>query len=138
MNLRSRAVCVSLVLLFLFVVSCNSPRGIECTKIDNVDASITIKKSTQPIVGLNTDTDSLKFGTVSPKAVVERTMTVQYSNQAEALVMMEGDLAAWTEIDPSQFSLQPAEKKKITFSVSVPEEVMEGNFTGKAVFCFQE
>ena len=138
MNLKSKIICVSLVLLFLFVVSCSSPRGIECTKIDSVNASITIKKSIQPIVGLNTDTDSLKFGTVSPKAVVERTMTVQYSNQAEALVMMEGDFAAWTEIDPSQFSLQPAEKKKVLFKVSVPEEVMEGNFTGKAVFCFRE
>ncbi len=136
MNLRSKIMW--LILFLLFVASCTSPRGIECTKIDDIDTSITIKKSTQPIIGLNTDTDSLKFGTVSPKAIVQRKMTVQYSNQADILVKMEGDFAAWTEINPSQFSLQPAEKKEVIFLVAVPEEVREGNFTGKAVFCFRE
>ena len=134
MNLLIRLACI--IAFVFFITGC--ARNVSlCTAVDEAATSITVEKRNMPVVGLNTDTDSLNFGVVSPTASVERSIKVQYSRKADVSVKAEGDFSSWVEIDPAEFSLD-GNIKKVTFTAKVPPAAEEGIYTGRMAFCFKE
>ncbi len=107
----------------------------SCTKTDLVNTSIQVDAKERRIIGLNADTDSLKFGTVSPGAIVRRAMKVGYDREAEVKVTPEGDFASWFQISPAEFSLNN-KTKEVVFEVFVPENAAIGDYSGQISFCF--
>ena len=133
-------VVIGLIALSLFAIMYswfwNSPT--PCSNFKSIDASITIESAPRPIIGLNTDTNSLAFGTLSPTAMVKRSIIVNYSHEATVQVMMTGPLASWVTITPYQFNLPVAENKEVDFFISVPADTSDGSYNGTTLFCFRE
>lgn len=110
-----------------------------CIPVKRLDASIKVKVLTNlGMIGLNADTDSLKFGVVSPGISAQRYVLFQHSKPAKVVVTMNGDLEAWTGITPAEFTITPEETKEVHFDVNVPVTAAPGNYTGTAVFCLRE
>ncbi len=125
-------------LLVATLVRIEKPR---CTTVNTIDASLTVHvplSGGRGIIGFNTDQDSLKFGAVSPGLIPQRNVNVQYSRNAHVSIAMTGQLALWTQIEPSEFDLVANQSTKVQFFAHVPSSATGGDYTGKAVFCFQE
>lgn len=111
----------------------------KCDVLQIINASITVKDiGSRSMIGLNADKDALKFGVVSPYTISLRKVEVQNAKATKVTVVMAGDLASWTTIDPSEFTLPEKKMQEVSFSVNVPEHAPDGNYTGTAVFCFRE
>ena len=110
-----------------------------CTSKEFVASSVTVKKISGKIYyGMNADTDSLKFGAVSPGTEVERSIFVEHTKDAQVSVSMLGDLASWVIVNPHQFRLPTPTKQRVIFTLLVPPWAKDGNYTGKVEFCFKE
>lgn len=107
-----------------------------CATVKAVNMSITVKDiGSRQLVGLNTNTDSLAFGAVSPGMRVIRSVQFQHSVEAEVTVRIEGELSSWARADPDSFSVRAGEKKDIFFILQVPESAVDGDYAGEAGFC---
>ena len=124
-----------LILIFNFSLLRDSS---NCSFVQSVNASIAVQEGYRRIIGLNADTDSLRFGIASPQAVVRRTLYVNNANDAKVNVFMEGDFSDWVTIKPSEFDLKANKVQEVNFAVKVPDYPNDSDYTGKAVFCFKE
>ena len=126
-----------IIIIFLasLITSFDSP---ECTTTELVDTSISVERSYKKVIGFNTESDSLKFGKVSPSSSVKRSINVQYNRDANVIISAEGDFARWIDISPNSFFLQGGSNKEIIFTALVPKNSMSGDFFGKVRFCFKE
>lgn len=86
-------------------------------------------------VGINTDTDALHFGTINPGGFGTRSVLLSnnYDTTLKVKIKVYGDLAEFVSVQ-NNFVLLKNETKKIPFIVSIPQEAVYGNYTGKAVF----
>ncbi len=130
--------CLVAALLVLIIGKDLTSPLLQCSTIDTVDSSITVKKTELPIVGLNTDTGSLKFGVVSPAASVKRNIKVAYTKAAAVNILMEGDLQPWVAINPAQFAIEPNRTITVEFIAGIPADAAEGNYTGKVIVCYKD
>lgn len=122
------------ILLNLFFLSRSS-----CTTVEKIEATLTVKIIPERnMLGLNADTDTLKFGVISPGIAAMRKLNVQHSQAAAVQVMMDGELGPWTSISPADFNLSAGETKEVALEVSVPLYALQGNYTGTAVVCIKE
>ena len=112
--------------------------GPNCTSTQSIDTSISVLEGPRRIVGLNADTDSLKFGTTSPQTVARRSVYVSNEKNARVTVTTEGDFSTWMNITPQEFDLIANEDKEVKFTVRVPDYTENGNYSGKVSFCFKE
>ena len=125
---------IAIIFISVFVVRTSS-----CSSIEQINATIKVKIiPNRGMLGLNADTDSLKFGVVSPGITAQRKVVIEHKDEATVLVTMEGPLAVWTVINPAEFSLLPGEKREVLFDVNVPLNAFPGDYAGKAVFCIKE
>ena len=135
---RKKAALFLILVILLFGVSIffSWPR---CSELQEIPASVEVRTVPgRAFLGFNTDTDSLKFGGVSPNAEVVRSMNVQYPFDAEVLLVAEGTLAPWLSINPATFQLAAQEPQQVTFRLLVPQDVYDGNYTGTVRICFQK
>ena len=110
-----------------------------CDSSDSLNVSFQVKHIPgRQLLGFNADSDKLNFGIVSPGITARRSTIVRYAFPALTTVTMEGELSSWTIITPSNFSLQPAGQQEVFFDITVPAYALGGNYSGKAVFCFQK
>lgn len=129
--------------LLLFIVVVGSFiyfqwKQLQCSTIDTVNASISVQTGSLLYVGLNADTDSLKFGKVSPGSMARRSIRAQYTQDALVKVLVDGNFASWFGITPVEFYLPATQRKEITFDVNVPENAVAGNYTATVYFCFRD
>ena len=110
---------------------------IFCDEVRLVDMSIVIETKALSSIGVNTETDSLKFGKVSPLALVQRSLIVNDTRDAEVRVYLQGNLSKWTVVEPAEFTFKANEGRQVEFTVDVPESTLAGNYSGKALFCFK-
>lgn len=129
-----------IIAIIIFVTSVNwSSAPSFCTSREIIDSSVTVRAISGRIYyGLNADRDALKFGAVSPGTEVRRSIFAQYSKDAQVTVRMLGNLAPWTIIEPRQFYLPAQAQHEVYFTLLVPGWAKDGNYTGKAEFCFVE
>ncbi len=134
-----RFLFVPVVLLLMLTAGCSIGNKVSCSHVNSIDASIEVETGNRNAVGLNTDTDSLNFGKASPGATSnKRFVNVKYTADAEVSVFMQGDISTWVMIEPDKFHLVVGGKKEVSFMIRVPSTAEPGNYTGKAVFCFEE
>ena len=137
---RFRLILAGILLLIvlasfiLFLVQLPLP----CSSVQELNSSLTLKTGDRKMLGFNTDTDSLKFGVVSPAARVKRSVWVNYSRNAEVEVSFSSDFSSWVTIEPSRLSLQSPVAQEVFFLVEVPDDALPGEYQGRARFCFRE
>ena len=133
------AVLAIVFIIISFLLSQLNFLRLQCDTIEEIDASLTVKVLPERLLlGFNADKNNLKFGSVSPGIAAKRKVYAQYSKDVAVQVFMKGDLAPWTVIEPSLFNLSGKEIKEVFFEVLVPLNAAEGDYTGKAMFCFTE
>lgn len=111
----------------------------SCTTLKKIDATLKVKIIPERnMLGLNADTDALKFGVISPGIAAMRKINVQHSKAVLVQVRMDGELGLWTSISPAEFNLSAGETKEVALEVNVPLYALQGNYTGTAVICIQE
>ncbi len=113
----------------------------SCTEVKEVPAMVKVKViPKRNMMGLNTDTDALKFGVLSPGMGAKRSVRIQHGREAEVLATMQGELEGWTLVDPANFTLDAEQGavRQVYFEVIVPLDAAPGNYTGTAVFCLKE
>ena len=136
-NLIIIVICTAIIISMVILLYRNWPD--PCDEIQTINASITVEDiGSRIMIGLNADRDSLKFGVVSPYTQAVRKVTLQREKDAAVTITMRGDLNRWTVISPSQFNVTAQEIKEIAFTVDVPENAPDGNYTGVAVFCIRD
>jgi len=127
---------LGILLIFLFTTLYPpSP----CDHMETVNASIKVKIIPgRGMLGLNTNTDHLNFGVVSPGIMATRYVRFQHSRNASVTVTMGRDLDVWTEIRPSSFNSTAGNITEVYFDVAVPPGAPVGEYFGKAFFCIKE
>lgn len=140
MNSKSKKlIVIVLILIIIIMATVTFINWSRCSLIETIDASITVKDiGGRKLLGMNTDTDSLKFGAVSPGIEVKRIVKTQHSKDSSVTIISNGELSNWLKIEPEKFFLQSKETKEIQFILSVPLDATDGNYTGKVSFCFSE
>jgi hypothetical protein len=85
--------------------------------------------------GLNSDYDSLHFGSISKKAIGARTINIVNSEDfpIKVYVRVEGDLEKWTYYPEPVFYLAQGESNEIEFKVRAPEDVESKRYYGSAI-----
>lgn len=114
-----------------------------CDAVDFVNMSLGVKSGSGSYIGLNGDTDSLKFGKVSPGSEARKFIKVKYAQDADVEIAAESNaegsnFASWVTITPNLFELKAGEEKEVTFQASVPEDALDGNYEGEVVLCYKE
>jgi len=81
-------------------------------------------------IGMNGDTDSLKFGKISLGGGGERGLNINSTKKALVKVTISGDMAQFMSVDKNDFIIEPNTADKITFHIDIPENAETGNYTG--------
>ena len=108
-----------------------------CSRTEYLPSTITVLEGARKLIGVNADTDSLKFGKVSPGAEITRSVKINAAKDSEITVVMLGNFTSWVSITPAQFHLPSRNTQKINFDVIVPPNAPSGNYSGVVEFCFK-
>lgn len=139
MNKKKILIIAGVIVVVVLLANLFFLSGSSCTTLEKIDATLTVKIIPERnMLGLNTDTDALKFGVVSPGIAAMRKVNVQHSRDASVRARMDGELGRWTSISLSEFELSAGETKEVAFEVNVPTYALPGNYSGTAVFCIKE
>ncbi|MGM5487733.1 MAG: hypothetical protein ACQESG_02175 [Nanobdellota archaeon] len=89
-------------------------------------------------LGMNTDTDRLWFGTISPGSHGKRYVNVTNPKDYPVVVdfSVKGDVSGWIRISDNGFALQPNGSKKLRVFAQVPKTASFGNYTGTLYVTF--
>ena len=90
------------------------------------------------VMGLNTDTDALRFGSLRSGGGSNRFVEISSEKPSWVTVQLKGDLAQWVWVSNESFFLDKGEVDKVRFKLDVPGSAESGNYTGTAVFIFKE
>jgi len=81
-------------------------------------------------IGMNGDTDSLKFGKVTSGSGGERALHLNSTQKAVVNVTITGDMARFLSVDKNEFIIESNTNDKILFRLEIPENAEIGNYTG--------
>jgi hypothetical protein len=109
----------------------------RCVLTETVPASLEVVKRDRGNIGLNTDTDHLNFGRVSPKLSSTRSMKLLNSKDYNIEVEVSGSFKDWITVTPQKFSLEANEQAQVFFQASIPSFASAGNHTGTVTFCYK-
>jgi hypothetical protein len=87
------------------------------------------------IVGVNSDTDGLHFGTVPRKGSSTRRMIINHKENYPVYVSIHayGPFLEWLNISDYNLYLEPNEDREIKFTVKVPENADSGIYNGTVI-----
>ncbi len=132
----------TLIFLILFMILFSGVLSWKnrCAEKQVINASITVKDiGERKIIGLNTNTDSLKFGTLSPGLLGRRSLMLTRNSSALVQIYVTGDLKDWITVVPlSPFFLNAGTSQEINFEVNVPDTAPPGDYLGKVILCIKE
>jgi len=104
-------------------------------RVSEFDMDITV--SADPVAGLNVDTDSIHFGSVSLRGGSERHLNITNSEDYSMFVWVEKDnspLSSIVSISPNYLTIKPGEIKQINVEAMVPDGFELGDHKGKVTF----
>ncbi|HLD05855.1 MAG TPA: hypothetical protein VJG90_09125 [Candidatus Nanoarchaeia archaeon] len=104
-------------------------------EIKMLEADIRVEKSA---LGLNTDTDALHFGAVSPGGRSVRVIKIYSEEPSWVTIRLEDELAQWLTAENSSFYLEGKKPEELKFEVRLPREVKEGDYKGKVWIVFRK
>jgi len=129
------------LLLFLIIVLC-----ISATKLFYESYSITeirklpVRVLVRNVVGLGLEEGVVFFGAVPPGGTSNRQIIiVNYKNESLKVSMkFNGKTSHWIHADEKNFILDGGEKRDISFSICIPENTKQGEYTGEIIVVFKK
>ncbi len=103
--------------------------------VHEIPASVIVQKE---VMGLNTDTDALRFGSLKPGTGSSRFVKVVSKESSWVTIQVKGNLASWVWVSNESFFLNKGDMDEIRIKVDVPDSVEDGNYTGKVIFIFRQ
>lgn len=88
------------------------------------------------VLGLNTDTDMLRMGAVSPGGSSAREVTFTARFPSSLTITFDGRAGQYMKVKPNNFEVDQGENVSLSFSVHPPKDVTMGNYTGSAILTF--
>ncbi len=90
-------------------------------------------------LGINTDPDALHFGTIPPGNRGQRFISLKNDNTFPVMITItfKGDAGKYVWAEP-ELTLSGGEARNITISVTVPNDIAYGSYSGRAYFTFRE
>lgn len=115
----------SVALLLISLFSLYSPYRVEVINYDFV-----VKNA----VGFNLDTDALHFGGSLPGSTSTRSMNLQVNQDSRVVITFDGpgDLV----VDKNDFIVLANSSQPLTFYLTIPVNITEGNYSGTVTFNF--
>ncbi|MBN2102291.1 MAG: hypothetical protein JW716_05470 [Candidatus Aenigmarchaeota archaeon] len=94
---------------------------------------------TDGYVGINTDTDSINFGSVPRGGTGERLINVTNGDENPHLVRIKsrGQIGEWVSVSDNNFILNPGSVKEVRVKAKTSPGVMPGNYTGTLEIVFE-
>ncbi len=80
--------------------------------------------------GMNGDTDSLKFGKISPGGGGERYLILNSSKDALVEITIFGEMSSFLTVNKNDFLMNANTKDQVTFYLEIPEGTPPKNYTG--------
>jgi len=93
-------------------------------------------KVARGIGGLDTDTDALHFGTLTPGSTGKRNMMVTPIRDARLVVSFSGMAAPFMSVTPDDVRVTKGVPLRLNFTVVMPANATVGNYSGEARFFF--
>jgi hypothetical protein len=86
------------------------------------------------IIGINSDTDALHFGTVPRKGNSIKKIDIINNKNYPLFVniIVEGNFRDWINISKNNFILEPKQSERIDFTAKIPEDAAYGTYNGTA------
>jgi hypothetical protein len=81
-------------------------------------------------IGINADTDSLKFGKTFPGGGGSRHLILNSTKEALVKVTITGDMARFLTVDKNNFIIKPNVSDQVLFILEIPDDTPQGNYTG--------
>ena len=90
-------------------------------------------------VGLNVDSDAVKFGKVPPGGSGQRTISLKnnHNTPLKVDIRFSGEVRYFVHVSDNYFWLEPQETKEITAVAHVPKDTEFGIYTGKMRVLFK-
>ncbi len=103
-------------------------------EIREVNVSVTVVAPTKQ-VGINLDTDALKFSTMPPGRMATKYLNISSEFPAKVIIKTEGEIGNWIETNRS-FIIMPNQTVTIDVKLTVPQNAKLGDYKGKIVALF--
>jgi hypothetical protein len=91
---------------------------------------------TGKLVGLNANADALHFGTMPPGSSSRRNVTVTAVADSRLVFRFSGNGSAYLRVNPSELILTKGVPMNISFFLSTPDTLPDGNYSGIVKFYF--
>ena len=97
-----------------------------------VSMDLTVEDS--DVIGFNSDTDALHFGTMPPGSRGNRIINISNNQDYPIIIQIafEGDLAPLVIATPNPLIIQPDKTSSVLFEVTVPVGAKERTYNGTA------
>jgi len=86
--------------------------------------------------GIMKGNDFLYFGSMYRGGMVEQKVDLKSDYRAWVKIKIEGNISDFVSVSENNFILEPYQQKEITFTASIPETAIPGNYTGDIRFYF--
>ena len=98
-----------------------------------------ISVSVADYLGINVDSDSLKFGTIPPGSNGKRKITIinPFNLTVKAETEVQGEIKDWISYYPTTFYLNQNKGKEIEITINIPENQEFGNYSGTFAVVFK-
>jgi len=98
-----------------------------------------ISVSVADYLGINVDSDSLKFGTIPPGSNGKRKITIinPFNLTVKAETEVQGEIKDWISYYPTTFYLNQNKGKEIEITINIPQNQEFGNYSGTFAVVFK-
>ena len=86
---------------------------------------------TSHTVGLNADTDGLKYGKNTPGGGGTRFLDINTSQDALVEVYLSGEMSKFLSIEDNQFYMHAGEFRRVPVNLDIPNETAYGKYNGR-------
>jgi len=86
---------------------------------------------TKNSVGLNADTDGLKYGKTTPGNGGTRFLDINTTQDAFVEIFLSGDMSAFLSVDENSFYMSAGESRRVPVYLDVPDDAVIGFYTGR-------
>ena len=132
--MRTSKLILILLILFFVLIGATSFTYYYLHKPDIIAVDMDLIVEDSKIIGVNSDTDALHFGTVPRGSMSIRKINISSNKDYPLLinVIIDGNFKDWVSVMNNTFILQPKELGQIEFIVKVPKNAPFNSYNGTA------
>jgi len=124
----SIGILIGVVSFTIYRIDIHKTYSDKVVEYHDIDASVIV---TSGSVGLNGDTDSLKFGKISQGGGGTRFVTVNTTQNVSIEIYFSGDIAKFLSVEKNGYSIEKGIFEKVPINIDIPSNTPIGEYSGK-------